>query len=72
MSKKTKTKRPMRRLKRGEVTDNLSIYDGTTAIGTIVRFGADYCAFNLREELVGSFTDLKDAVQSLPKAKEAA
>ena len=71
MSKKTKTKRPPRRLKRGEVTDNLSIYDGTTAIGTIVRFGADYCAFDMREELVGSFPDLKDAVMALPKVKAA-
>jgi hypothetical protein len=61
----------MRRLKRGEVTDNLSIYDGTTAIGAIVRFGADYCAFNMRDELVGSFTDLKDAVRSLPKVEAA-
>ena len=54
------------------MTDHLSIYDGSTQAGTIVRFDADYCAFNLRGELVGSFPDLRDAVRALAKAKEAA
>jgi hypothetical protein len=69
MSKKTKTKtkHAVRRLERGFVTDHLSIYDGTTQAGTIVRFDADFCAFDMRGELVGSFTDLKDAVRALPR-----
>lgn len=64
---KTKTKQPTRRLERGSVTDNLAVYDGTT----VVRFDADYCAFDMRGELVGSFPDLCDAVRSLPKVKAA-
>jgi hypothetical protein len=71
MSKKTKTKHRGRRLERGSVTDNLSVYDGSVQVGTVVLFGSDYCAFDTREELVGSFPDLRDAVRALPKVKAA-
>jgi hypothetical protein len=53
------------------VTDNLSVYDGSVQVGTVVLFGSDYCAFDTREELVGSFPDLRDAVRALPKVKAA-
>jgi hypothetical protein len=66
---KTKTKQAMRRLERGFVTDHLSVYDGSAQAGTVVRFDADYCAFDMRGELVGSFPDLRDDVRSLPKVQ---
>jgi hypothetical protein len=68
---KPKTKQPARRLERGFVTDHLSVYDGAAQAGTIVRFDADYCAFDMRGELVGGFPDLRDAVRALPKAEAA-
>jgi len=68
---KPKTKQPTRRLERGFVTDHLSVYDGSAHAGTIVRFDADFCAFDMRGELIGSFPDLRDAVRALPKAEAA-
>jgi hypothetical protein len=66
---KTKTHR---RLENGFVKDHLSIYDGAVQAGTVVKFDADFCAFDMQGELVGTFTNLKDAARSLPRAPESA
>jgi hypothetical protein len=52
------------------VKDHLSIFDETIQVGTLVQFDADICAFDMRGELVGTFTSIKDAARSLPKAEE--
>ena len=58
-----------RRLEHGFVKDHLSIYDGAPQVGTLVKFDTDFCAFDMQGELVGTFTNLKDAARSLPKAE---
>jgi hypothetical protein len=58
-----------RRLENGFVKDHLSIYDGATQVGTLVKFDADFCAFDMQGELVGTFTNLRDAARSLPRAE---
>jgi hypothetical protein len=63
---KTKTRR---RLEHGFVKDHLSIYDGAAQAGTVVKFDDDFCAYNMRGELVGTFTNLRDAARSLPRAE---
>ena len=55
------------RIEHGLVKDHLSIYDGATQVGTLVKFDIDFCAFDMQGELVGTFTNLKDAARSLPK-----
>lgn len=66
----TKTK-THRRLERGFVRDHLAIYDGAVQAGTVVKFDDDFCAFDMRGELVGTFTNVKDAARSLPKVEAA-
>jgi hypothetical protein len=56
-----------RRIEHGFVKDHHSIYDGAVQAGTVVKFDADSCAFDMQGELVGTFTNLKDAARSLPK-----
>jgi len=64
-----KTKQTLRRrLEHGFVKDHLSIYDGASQVGTLVKFDADFCAFDMQGELVGTFSTLRDAARSLPKA----
>jgi|HubBroStandDraft_6_1064221.scaffolds.fasta_scaffold2941237_2 hypothetical protein len=57
-----------RRLEHGFVKDHLSIYDGAPQVGTLVKFDTDFW-FDMQGELVGTFTNLKDAARSLPKAE---
>jgi hypothetical protein len=56
-----------RRIEHGFVKDHHSIYDGAVQAGTVVKFDADFCAFDMQGELVGTFTSLNDAARSLPK-----
>jgi hypothetical protein len=35
----------------------------------VVKFDDDFCAYNMGGELVGTFTNLRDAARSLPKAE---
>jgi hypothetical protein len=65
----TKHQTKRRRLEHGFVKDHLSIYDGATQVGTAVKFDADFGAFDMQGELVGTFNSLKDAARSLPKAE---
>jgi hypothetical protein len=58
-----------RRLEHGFVKDHLSICDGAPHVGTLVKFDTGFCAFDMQGELVGTFTNLKDAARSLPKAE---
>jgi hypothetical protein len=58
-----------RRIERGFVKDHVTIYDGTVQAGTVVKFDADFCAFDMQGELVGTFNNLRDAARSLPSAE---
>jgi hypothetical protein len=58
-----------RRLQHGFVRDHLAIYDGATQVGTLVKVDADFCAFDMQGELVGTFSTLRDAARSLPKVE---
>jgi hypothetical protein len=66
---KTKQQTTRRRLEHGFVRDHLSIYDGATQAGTVVRFDTDFCAFDMQGELVGTFANLKDAARALPRVE---
>jgi hypothetical protein len=66
---KTKHQTTRRRLEHGFVRDHLSIYDGAAQVGTVVKFDTDFSAFNMQGEIVGTFTNLRDAARSLPKAE---
>jgi hypothetical protein len=60
-----------RRIERGFVRDHLAIYDGTVQAGMVVQFDADFAAFDMQGGLVGTFSNLPDAVRSLPKMESA-
>jgi hypothetical protein len=67
-----KTKQTARRhLEHGFVKDHVTIYDGAVQAGTVVKFDADFCAYDMRGELVGTFDNLRDAARSLPSVKSA-
>jgi hypothetical protein len=66
---KTNRQTTRRRLEHGFVKDHLSIYDGAAQAGMVVKFDDDFCAFDMQGELVGTFTNLRDAARALPKAE---